>query len=88
MNQIVQLTELIGSEKVVNIVLFLLKNKGEYSQIQLTKKAGLAKATAVKWLRKMVTSKILQLRKIGPTNLYTLNQDHKFVKIVKELNDE
>lgn len=84
----VQLIELVKSGKVVDLVLFFLENTGEYSQIQLTKKVGLAKATAVKWLRLMVKSKILHIRKIGPTNLYTLNKDHKLVKIILELNNE
>ncbi|MBT3303707.1 hypothetical protein HN592_05145 [Candidatus Woesearchaeota archaeon] len=84
----VQLIELVKSGKVVDLVLFFLETSGEYSQIQLTKKVGLAKATAVKWLRLMVNAKILQIRKIGPTNLYTINSDHRLVKIIKELNNE
>jgi len=81
----VQLIELLKSGKVVDVINFFLENNLEYSQVQIIKKVKLAKATAVKWLGLMVKSKVLHVRKIGPTNLYTLNKEHKLVKVIQQL---
>ena len=81
----VQANEILGQGKAIKTIFFFLDNPGEYSQIELIKKIGLAKATAVKWFNILVKSHILILRKIGPTNLYVLNEESEFVKCMNKL---
>jgi len=85
---LVQSIELLGNKKVMDLVLFFLDNSGEFSQVELIKKVSLAKATAVKWLKLLVKNKILFVRKIGPTNLYSLNKNHLFVKHIITIKNE
>ena len=83
----VQLIEILGNKKAIDVILFFLDNGGEYSQIELSRKVKLAKATAVKWLKILVDKKILFVRKIGPVNLYTLNPNNEFAKEIKRIKE-
>jgi DNA-binding MarR family transcriptional regulator len=72
---LVQIIELLGNRKTFEIVLFFIESPEERSQTELINSIGLAKATAVRSLKLLVGSGILLVRKIGPTNLYSLNKE-------------
>lgn len=83
----VQLIEILGNRKILNILLFFIKNPSiEISQTGLIKKTKIAKATAVKWLDFLVKNAFLRYKKIGVTNLYKLNNDNLIVKQLKIIN--
>lgn len=83
----VQINELLGNGKTVKAVLFFLDDSSEYSQTELMKKIGLAKATAVRVLKNLVFLKIINVRKIGPTNLYSFNQKSEIAVHIKEIRN-
>lgn len=86
MKQMVQLNEILGNDKIVKILDYFFYNSvSDISQVDLINKVGLAKATAVKWLRKLVSLHFLTLKKIGVTNLYSLNDSNTIVKQLKVL---
>jgi predicted nucleotidyltransferase len=84
MKQIVQLNEILGNKKVINILDFFIDNGPiEISQSGIIIKTNIAKATAVKWLSFLVMNKFLLCKKIGTTNLYKLNYENIVIKQFK-----
>jgi predicted nucleotidyltransferase len=55
----------------------------EYSQKEIIKNAGLAKATAVKWLNYLVKQDFLMCKTIGVTNLYSIKKEKPLIKQLK-----
>jgi len=82
----VQIIELIANKKIMDILSFFIRNPTkEFSQIELIKKTKIAKATLVKWLKLLVDENILHLKRIGVTNLYSLNNENMIIKQLKIL---
>ncbi len=82
----VQFNELLGNKKLIDIIqLFLEDPSLELSQVEIMNEIDLAKATAVKWLALLVNLEMLNLRKIGATNLYTLNKENILIKELKKI---
>lgn len=82
-----QLNNLLGNKKVYTILSFFITNPSvELSQTELIKKIKISKATAVKWLNLLVKEHMLVLKKIGTTNLYSLNNDSIIIKHLKLLS--
>lgn len=83
----VQLIETLGNKKLLNVLLFFIKNPSiEISQTNLIKKTKIAKATAVKWLSFLVKHRFLSYKKIGVTNLYKLNNNNLMIRQLKIIN--
>ncbi|MCK4521534.1 MAG: nucleotidyltransferase domain-containing protein [Nanoarchaeota archaeon] len=83
----VQLIEIFGNRKIVNILSFFIKNSSaEISQTDLIKKTKIAKATAVKWMNFLVKNDFLNYKKVGVTNLYRLNNGNLIIKQLKIIN--
>ena len=71
MKESVQLFELISSAKLVQIWQFFLeKPNKEFSQTEMLRQTGIAKATAVKWLRLLVQEGLLEMQPRGPAKYY------------------
>ena len=86
MKQTVQFTELIGNKNISRILEFFIDNpSAEYSQIEIIRHLSIAKATAVRWMRHLTESGLIQFKKIGVTNLYSLNNTDPFIKQLKIL---
>ena len=82
----VQLIKLIGNEKIMKILSFFFRNPtNEFSQSELLKKLKISKATLIKWLKLLINEEFIFVKKIGPTNLYRLNNEKSIVKHLKVL---
>ncbi|MBI2574298.1 nucleotidyltransferase domain-containing protein [Candidatus Woesearchaeota archaeon] len=80
----VQLIELLAGRNLAKLLVFFLQNpSAELSQVQVSRKVGLAKATLVKWLRRLVNAGVLSMRVIGATNLYSLRRESSVVRQLK-----
>jgi predicted nucleotidyltransferase len=86
MKQLVQFNEIFGNKNVMKILLIFLDNPSlEINQSNIIKKVKIAKATAVKWLKILFEKAFLNVKSIGTTNIYTLNNDYYIVKQIKIL---
>ena len=86
MKQIVQLNEILGNKKIIQILTFFINNDPiELSQLEIIKQIKIAKATAVKWLSFLIRNDLLKCKKIGVTNLYKLNSENQIIKQFKIL---
>jgi predicted nucleotidyltransferase len=82
----VQLNELIGQKEPVKIIEFLISNPSQkISQTQIRLKLKISKATAIKWMGKIVKLKLVKLRKIGQTYEYELSNENPLIKELKRL---
>lgn len=82
----VQLIRLLGNKNVMKILEFFFRNPTkEFSQIMLLKNIKISKATIIRWLKLLLSEKIIFMKKIGITNLYKLNNENTFVKHLKIL---
>ncbi len=80
----VQLIELLAGRNLAKLLVFFLQNpSAEISQVQVSRKVGLAKATLVKWLRRLVNTGVLSMRNLGATNLYSLRMESSVVRQLK-----
>jgi len=71
----------------MKIIQFFLDNSlQEFSQTEIIRKTRIAKGTAVTNLRLLVKDKIVHLKRIGVTNLYSLNRESNIVKELKKIN--
>ncbi len=86
MKQLVQFNEILGNKKIIKIISLFLDNPSlEINQNEIIKKTKIAKATAVKWLRRLFENEFLNIKKIGTTNLYSLNNNNPKIKQIKTL---
>lgn len=87
MIQKVQLDKLLGNKKIIGILQYFIDNcNHELSQSQLITKLNLSKATAVKWLKYLIKQDLLKCKKIGVTNLHSLNNENIIVQQLKILD--
>jgi predicted nucleotidyltransferase len=80
------ITELFNSRPNSILDLYLKNPSAKHNQKQIIKITRLSKATAVKWFSYLVKKKLLLLERIGPTNLYTMNNEDILVKELKRLH--
>jgi predicted nucleotidyltransferase len=81
-----QLLELFTKKVAMKILEFFIENpSGEFYGSEIREKIGVAKASSVKWLKKLVDYKLLLKRTKGRTILYKLNWDNVVVKQIKIL---
>jgi len=84
----VQITELFGNKKQFKIINHFIDNPScEISQTDLWKKLKFSKTTLVKHLDFLSRESILRLKRIGTSNLYSLNKENEIVKHLKILNN-
>ncbi len=84
----VQLIELLAEKNLVRLLVFSLQHPTtELSQVEIRKRVKMARTTLIKWLAYFVKQDIILLKKVGPTNLYSLNREDSFVKQLKILQN-
>ncbi len=78
---------LLGNRKPMAILEHFMDSPSiELSQTEIISRLKLSKATAVKWLKALTGTGYLNLREIGPTNIYSLNRQSRTVKQLKILS--
>ncbi|MBD3248860.1 hypothetical protein GF336_02330 [Candidatus Woesearchaeota archaeon] len=83
----VQISELLGNKEMIKIFEFFLDNPSEkVSQTEIKKALKISKTTLIRWIRQLVKSNILNIKKIGTSNIYSLNMQNNIVKQVKILD--
>ena|SRR3989344_4702402 len=88
MNYTLSLNELIGNKALVKLIFFFIKNPtSEFSQTELRRKVKLSKATATKWLDKLVKNYFIILKERGVMKLYRLNAEDTLIKQLKILDN-
>jgi predicted nucleotidyltransferase len=81
-----QLFELFAKRSATKILEFFLDNpSGEFYGSEVRKKLGVAKASSVKWLKKLVDYDFLLGEAKGRTIFYRLNSDNIVIKELKKL---
>jgi len=76
------------SNKPSLILSYFLDNpKIELSQKDIILNIGISKVTAIKSLNFLVNDNLLSMKKIGPTNLYSLNINDPYIKQLKILEN-
>ncbi|MBR9691673.1 nucleotidyltransferase domain-containing protein [Candidatus Woesearchaeota archaeon] len=81
-----QLNELLGNKELFRILNFFISNPTkEFSQTAVRKKIGISKTTLIKWIDKLEKNELLNLRKIGTSNLYKLSRENVIIKQIKIL---
>lgn len=82
----VQLLELLTKGSAVKILEFFMDNpSGEFYEAEIRRKMKIAKATSIKWLKKLAEHHLLLKRTKGRTILYRLNSNNVFIKELKRL---
>ena len=78
------LISILGNKSQLKILDFLMdKLPKEISQKDIIKKTKIAKGTAIKGLSSLKRDSIINLKKIGVTNLYSLKENSPIVKQLK-----
>jgi predicted nucleotidyltransferase len=81
------LITLVGNKQLIKITTYFLKNPTvKPTQKELIGTTNIAKATAIKHLSQLVKENILNCKKIGVTNIYSLNNERTIVKELKKLH--
>ncbi len=84
----VQINELLGNKELFKIIDFFISNpQSEFSQTEARKGIGISKTTLIKWIDKLVKMDLIDLRKIGVSNLYKLNRENSVIKQIKILKN-
>lgn len=83
----VEFKELLGNKSIIKLLDFFIHNSSkEFSQIKVREKTKLTKATLTKWLKYLEKNEIINVKIIGVTKLYKLNDSNLIVKQLKILN--
>lgn len=83
----VQFIDIFRDRNSVRIIEFFIKNpSATFSQREIREKLELAKATAVKHLGMLVKNSFLNLKTIGNSNQYCLNNENVIIKQIKILS--
>lgn len=77
-NQIVAIGKALSDVTRVNVLLFV-RESGELSCQELSKKFNLSQPTLSHHIRKLINANLLSMRKVGVNNLYTVNES--FLKV-------
>lgn len=86
MIQLVQIDEILGNRKLLQLLLFLIDNPSqEQTYTEIRKKTKLSKATLTKWLGFLEAKRFVFMRPIGTNKLYKINSDNSFLKQFKIL---
>ena len=81
------MNQLYGNKSIMKIIsLFFDSPTVILSQTEIISKTKIAKATAIKWLRTLHNKEILNLKIIGRTHQYGLNNENIIVKQLKILH--
>lgn len=82
----VQINGLLGNKALIKLMDFFISNSSkEFSQTQVRKTISLSKTTSIKWLDELVNLDLVKLKKIGNSNLYSLNRKSCIVRQIKVL---
>jgi predicted nucleotidyltransferase len=77
---------IFGNKICWKIIEFFIDNpSAEQSQTYIIERLGIAKLSAIKWLRYLEKNKLILIRQVGRTNLYRLNKESTIVKQTKVL---
>lgn len=84
----VNLIELLGNKSLAKLLdFFILNPTKEFSQTSIKKQTNLAKATLTKWLSRMEKEKLIQVKVIGVSKLYRLENGNILIRYLKILDN-
>lgn len=84
----VHLSILFKNENLTKILEFFLQSPSiEFNQTELRGKLRMSKMTIIKWLSYLVKKEVINIKRVGVSNFYSLNKGKTIVKQLKILKN-